>query len=61
MQDLAAAIAIAMFIEGAAWSLFPGAMKRAVVSIVQQPLALVRLVGLAVALGGVLVLWLLRG
>ncbi len=61
MTDLAVALAIAMFLEGVAWALFPGAMKRAMVHVLAQPLSTVRTVGLMVALAGVTAVWLLRG
>ncbi len=61
MTDLAVALAIAVFLEGAAWALFPGAMKRAMAHVLAQPLSTVRTVGLLVALAGVTVVWLLRG
>ncbi len=61
MTDLAVAFAIAMFLEGVAWALFPGAMKRAMVHVLAQPLSSVRTVGLLVALVAVAAVWLLRG
>ena len=61
MTDLVVALGIAVFLEGAAWALFPGAMKRAMVHVLAQPLSTVRTVGLLVALAGVTVVWLLRG
>ena len=61
MTDLVTALAIAMFLEGAAWALFPGAMKKAMLRVLSQPLSVVRAVGLAVALVAVFTVWLLRG
>lgn len=61
MTDLVAALAIAMFLEGAAWALFPGAMKKAMLHVLSQPLSIVRTVGLVVALVAVFAVWLLRG
>ncbi len=61
MTDLAVALAIAMFLEGVAWALFPGTMKKAMVHVLAQPLSTVRTVGLLVALAAVTAVWLLRG
>ncbi len=61
MTDLVTALAIALFLEGAAWALFPGVMKKAMLHVLSQPLSVVRTVGLAVALVAVFGVWLLRG
>ena len=61
MTDLLTALAIALFLEGAAWTLFPGAMKKAMLHVMAQPLSVVRKTGLAVALVAVAAVWFLRG
>lgn len=61
MDDLLTAVAIALFLEGAAYALFPGAMKKAMIHVLAQPLSVLRLTGLVVAAFAVVVVWLLRG
>ena len=61
MTDLITAVAIALFIEGAAYALFPRAMKRAMVQVLAQPASTLRAVGLVVALAAVVFVWLLCG
>ncbi len=61
MTDLLTAVAIALFIEGAAYALFPQGMKKAMLHVLAQPVSAVRLTGLTVALTGVLLVWLIRG
>jgi len=60
MNDLLTALAIALFIEGAAYALFPHAMKKAMLQVLAQPASTVRSVGLAVALTAVVLVWFLR-
>jgi len=61
MMDLLTAVGIALFIEGAAYALFPQAMKRAMVHALAQPPSTLRLLGLTVALVAVVFIWLMRG
>ena len=60
MNDLATAVAIAVFLEGAAYALFPNAMKRAMLHVLAQPVSTLRLVGVMVAAAAVTAVWLLR-
>ena len=61
MQDFLTAIALVLVIEGALWALFPNGMRRAVaVALAMEPSQL-RSGGLAFAVLGVLLVWLIRG
>jgi len=61
MIDLLTAIAVALFLEGAAYALFPNAMKKAMLQMLAQPVATLRIAGVLVALAAVTAVWLLRG
>ena len=61
MSDLITALALAITIEGALYALFPEAMKRMMVRAMAQPPHYLRLGGLAAAVIGVGVVWLVRG
>jgi len=61
MDDLIVALALAISIEGIAYALFPDAMKRMMSQVLEQPSSVIRTVGLMAALGGVFILWLVRG
>ena len=55
------AVAIALFLEGTAYALFPNAMKKAMLHVLAQPVSTVRLTGLAVAVAAVTLMWLVKG
>jgi uncharacterized protein len=61
MADLIAALGLLLAIEGLTFAAFPGAARRAAAEIAQAPEALLRGIGLASAVLGVLVLWWVRG
>ena len=61
MSDLLTALALAIAIEGIAYALFPDAMKRMMAMAIEQPAANLRTAGLAAALIGVGIVWLIRG
>ena len=61
MSDFLAAIGLLFAIEGLMFAAFPGAMKRAVISVLEAPEPLLRLVGVVSATIGVVVVWLVRG
>ena len=61
MADLITALALAMAIEGALYALFPEAMKKMMVQVQAQPHGTLRAVGLAAAMVGVGIVWLVRG
>jgi uncharacterized protein YjeT (DUF2065 family) len=55
MRDLAAAVGIALVLEGAAYMLFPGVLRRAAALLFAQGEQAVRLAGLAACLAGLAV------
>ena len=61
LTALATALGVAMVIEGAAYALFPGAMKRMMLHVLAQPPGALRTAGLVAAVAGVGVVWLIRG
>jgi hypothetical protein len=61
MSDLLTALALAIAIEGALYALFPEAMKRAMVYVLDQPRGYLRTAGIAAAALGVGIVWLVRG
>ena len=60
MTDLLTALGLAIAIEGAAHALFPGAMKRMMLRVLAEPPNHLRAAGLAAAVAGVGVVWLVR-
>ena len=60
MEDLFTALGFAIAIEGALYSLFPATMKRVLTEALAQPENVLRLAGLAAAVGGVAIVWLIR-
>ena len=60
MIDLIAALGLALAIEGILLASFPDAMKRAMMEAAQSPRDRMRLVGIASAVLGVLVIWAAR-
>ncbi len=60
MADLATALALILVIEGALYALFPAGMMRMMRLLLQQPPESLRTAGLAVAIVGVGLLWLVR-
>lgn len=61
MKDFLTAVALAIAIEGAAYALFPDAMKRMMARVLTQPTTMLRTAGLIAAAVGVGVVWLIRG
>lgn len=61
MSDLLTALALAIAIEGALYALFPEAMKRAMLYVLDQPRSYLRTAGIAAAALGVGIVWLVRG
>ena len=61
MSDFLVALGLVFVIEGIVFAAFPQAGKRAVASVLQTSDAMLRGVGLASALVGVLLVWLIRG
>ena len=60
MSDLASALALAIAIEGILYALFPDGMKRMMASVFEMPSAQLRTAGLAAAVLGVALVWLIR-
>lgn len=60
MRDLAAALALAIALEGMLYALFPAAMQRMMATVMQQPPERLRAAGLGAAAVGVLLVWLVR-
>ena len=58
MKDFLTAVALAIAIEGAAYALFPEAMKRMMARVLTQPTTMLRTAAAAV---GVAVVWAIRG
>ena len=61
MADLLTALGLAIALEGAAYAVFPGAMKKMLLQVLAQPPVHLRNAGLAAAALGVAVIWLVRG
>ena len=61
MIDLIVALGLVLVLEGTIYALFPGAMKRMVVSILAMPERALRTGGLVFAIVGVMIVWLARG
>jgi len=61
MNDLLAALGLALAIEGMLYCLFPDGMKRMMLQVLQMPSGSVRAVGLTAALLGVGAVWLVKG
>jgi uncharacterized protein len=61
MSDFLAALGLVFVIEGLVFAAFPGAGKRAVAAMVSTPEPGLRAAGLASAVFGLVVLWLVRG
>jgi len=58
--DLFAALGLALVLEGAAYTLFPDAMRKMMEQILALPVANVRTIGLFTAFTGVALVWLVR-
>lgn len=61
MTDLVTGLALVLVIEGALYALFPEAMQRMMARAMGLPPAGLRYGGLALAMLGVAVVWLVRG
>lgn len=60
MTDLWVALSLAIAIEGIAYALFPDGMKRMMAQVQDMPSSTLRTVGLAAAVTGVALVWLIR-
>jgi uncharacterized protein YjeT (DUF2065 family) len=61
MSDLLVAIGLVFAIEGILFAAFPEVAKRAMVHVVETPDSALRVVGVASAVIGVALVWLVRG
>lgn len=61
MTDLLTAIALAIALEGALYALFPEAMKKFMIQVLEQPDLALRRAGLTAVVAGVALVWLIRG
>lgn len=60
MRDFFTALGLVLVIEGAIYALMPGTMKRMMEQVQRVPERVLRLAGLAAAIAGVGVVWLIR-
>ena len=61
MGEFLAALGLVFVIEGLVFAAFPGPAKRAVATMLETPDATLRIVGLASAVIGLIVIWTVRG
>ncbi len=61
MHDFIVAFGLVFVIEGLVFAAFPESAKRAVVAITETPEPVLRLVGLGSAIGGLVLVWYMRG
>ncbi len=61
MDDLVAALGLVLVIEGAVFALAPDSVKRKMAAVLEQPPSLLRGLGLAAAVIGFGIVWLVRG
>lgn len=60
MKDLVAALGLALAVEGILFASFPEAMKRAMMDAAASPRDRLRIVGIASAVLGVVIVWAAR-
>jgi uncharacterized protein YjeT (DUF2065 family) len=61
MDDFLTALGLVLVIEGALYTLFPEGVQRMMAQAVELPPAYLRRAGLAAAIVGFLIVWLIRG
>ena len=61
MSDFLAALGLVFVIEGLIFAAFPGHAKKAMMSVLETPDASLRMIGIAAAVLGLVVVWLVRG
>ena len=61
MSDFLVALGLVFVIEGIVFAAFPEKAKRAITAVLETPDSTLRLVGLASAVLGLLLVWLIRG
>ena len=61
MWDFIVAIGLVLALEGLLFAAFPGAAKQAMANVLETPDTILRAVGIASAVIGIVVIWLARG
>jgi uncharacterized protein YjeT (DUF2065 family) len=61
MWDFIVAIGLVLALEGLLFAAFPGAAKQAMANVLETPDSILRGVGIASALIGIVMIWLIRG
>lgn len=61
MWDFVVAIGLVLALEGLLFAAFPNAAKQAMANVLETPDQVLRAVGIACAVIGILVIWLVRG
>jgi uncharacterized protein YjeT (DUF2065 family) len=61
MSDFIVAIGLVFVIEGLMFAAAPGIAKRLAISALESPEGVMRIAGIASALAGVFIVWLVRG
>jgi uncharacterized protein YjeT (DUF2065 family) len=61
MSDFVVALGLALVIEGLVFAGFPANAKRAMAAVLETPDTTLRAVGIASAITGVVLVWLIRG
>ena len=61
MMDLLAALSLVFFIEGLVFAAMPGSARRAMVTVIETPDAVLRAIGICSAVLGIILLWMVRG
>lgn len=61
MSDFVVALGLVFVLEGLLFAAFPDWTKRAMTSVIEAPDAWLRIVGIASAVIGVVVIWVVRG
>lgn len=61
MTAFLTALGLAIVIEGVCYALFPDAMKKMMLSVLEQPSSALRMFGVTAAIVGVDIIWLIRG
>ncbi|MCR9215548.1 MAG: DUF2065 domain-containing protein [Proteobacteria bacterium] len=61
LSTLIIAVGLVLFVEGALYALFPEAMKKMMVSVLDTPSHILRIFGILAAIVGVVIVWLVQG
>jgi uncharacterized protein YjeT (DUF2065 family) len=61
MWDFVVALGLVLSLEGLLFAAFPGAAKKAMTNVLETPDAILRGVGIACAVLGIVVIWIVRG